>query len=78
MSTPSPGASRAMRAPAPYVTRPSLKHACRPQMSVSLLPGIMSAAMVRVKKVIVTWTPCTSVCRSFAMLLTATVMLLAA
>ena len=43
-------------------------------MSVSLLPGIIRAAIVSVKSVIATWTPITVVPRSSAMLLTATFM----
>src|SRR5689334_3237490 len=43
-------------------------------MSDSLLPGIMSAAIVSVKRVIAVWTPITSVPRSFAIAVTATFM----
>src|SRR4051794_4572541 len=52
--------------------RPMRKQNLRPQMSVSLLPGIMSAAMVSVKAVMAVWTPLTVVPRSVAMLLMAT------
>jgi hypothetical protein len=43
-------------------------------MSVSLLPGIINAAMHRRNRVIAVWTPWTVVPRSFAMLLIATFM----
>src|SRR5689334_15240449 len=54
------------------------KHALRPQMSVSLLPGIMRAAIVRVNAVIAVCTPLTLVPRSLAMLLIATFIVVAA
>ena len=44
-------------------------------MSVSLLPGIISAAIVRVNSVIVVWIPVTEVPRSSAIVLIATFML---
>ena len=47
-------------------------------MSVSLLPGIISAAIVRVNNVIAVCTPATSVPRSLAMSLMATFMFVAA
>jgi len=47
-------------------------------MSVSLLPGIISAAIVSVNRVMAVWTPTTFVPRSSAMLVTATFMLVAA
>ena len=47
----------------------------RPQMSVSLLPGIISAAIVSVNSVIVVWIPVTDVPRSLAIELIATFML---
>ncbi len=47
----------------------------RPQISVSLLPGIIRAAIVRVKRVMAIWTPCTDEPSSLAMLVTATFML---
>ena len=52
-----------------------MKHRLRPMMSVSLLPGIISAAIVKVKSVIAVWTPCVVVPRSSAMLVMATFML---
>ncbi len=54
------------------MTRPIVKHLVRPQMSVSLLPGIISAAIVSVNKVIAVCTPATVVCRSLAMAVIAT------
>src|ERR1700750_2473072 len=47
-------------------------------MSVSLLPGIIRAAIVRVNAVMAVWTPLTVVPRSLAMLLMATFMVVAA
>ena len=47
-------------------------------MSESLLPGIIRAAMVRVKRVIAVWTPITSVPRSFAIAVTETFIVVAA
>ena len=55
-----------------------MKHVLRPQMSESLLPGIISAAIVRVKIVIAAWTPWTVVSRSAAIGAMATFMLDAA
>ena len=55
-----------------------MKQRLRPQTSVSLLPGIMSAAMVRVNSVIAVWRPSTVVFRSRAMSLMATFMFVAA
>ena len=51
-----------------------MKQRLRPQMSVSLLPGIMSAAMNSRKSVIAACTPCTVVPRSLLMLPIATFM----
>ena len=47
-------------------------------MSVSLLPGIINAAIVSVKAVIAVWTPLTVVPRSLAILLMATFIVVAA
>ena len=47
-------------------------------MSVSLLPGIISAAIVSVNSVIAVCTPDTVVCRSLAIALIATFMFVAA
>jgi hypothetical protein len=47
-------------------------------MSVSLLPGIIKAAIVSVKAVMAVWTPLTVVPKSLAMLLMATFMVVAA
>src|SRR5436190_1687774 len=47
-------------------------------MSVSLLPGIISAAIVRVKAVMAVWTPLTLVPRSLAIELIATFIVVAA
>src|SRR5215218_10923447 len=52
-----------------------MKQTLRPQMSVSLLPGIISAAIVSVKSVMVVWMPVTEVSRSSAIVLIATFML---
>ena len=60
------------------MARPSTKHRLRPQMSVSLLPGIISAAIVRVNSVIAVCTPATVVPRSLAIALIATFMFVAA
>ena len=60
------------------MARPITKQRLRPQMSVSLLPGIISAAIVSVNSVIAVCTPATVVPRSFAMALIATFMLVAA
>ena len=57
------------------MTSPSRKQNLRPQMSVSLLPGIISAAIVSVNRVIVVWIPVTDVPRSVAIELIATFML---
>ena len=78
ISTPSPGAAAAISAPVPYTDRPIMKQTLRPRMSDSLLPGTISAAIVRVKTVIATWTPLTVVPRSAAMALIATFMFEAA
>ena len=74
----SPNDSSASSPPTPYTTRPRTKHRLRPQMSVSLLPGIISAAIVSVNSVIAVCTPATSVPRSLAIALIATFMLVAA
>ena len=58
--------------------RPTTKHLLRPQMSVSLLPGIIRAAIVSVNSVIAVCTPATFVPRSVAIALIATFMLVAA
>ena len=55
-----------------------MKHVLRPLMSVSLLPGIIRAAIVSVNSVIAVCTPDTVVFRSFAIALIATFMLVAA
>ena len=47
-------------------------------MSVSLLPGIIREAIVRVKTVIAVWTPITVVPRSLAIALMAVFMFVAA
>ena len=39
-----------------------MKQNLRPQMSVSLLPGIIRAAIVSVKSVMVVWIPVTDRC----------------
>ena len=57
------------------MTSPSRKQNLRPQMSVSLLPGIISAAIVSVNRVIVVWIPVTEVSRSVAIEVIATFML---
>ena len=44
-----------------------MKQRLRPQRSVSLPPGIMSAAITNRKTVIAIWTPCTVVSRSLLM-----------
>src|SRR2546421_8097137 len=49
------------------MSRPSWKHRFRPQRSVSLPPGIMSAAITSRKIVIATCTPWTLVSRSWLM-----------
>src|SRR5436853_1039942 len=53
---------------------PRIKHFFRPIRSVSLLPRIISAAIVSRNSVIAVCTPCTVVPMSFAMLLIATFM----
>jgi hypothetical protein len=53
---------------------PTMKHTLRPQMSVSLLPGIISAAIVRVNSVMVVWIADTVVPRSSAIVVIATFM----
>ena len=55
-----------------------MKQNLRPQMSVSLLPGIISAAIVRVNSVIAVCMPMTVVPMSSAIVLIATFMLLPA
>ena len=57
---------------------PPMKQSLRPQMSVSLLPGIISEAIVRVNSVMVVCMPMTVVPMSSAMVLMATFMLLPA
>src|SRR5829696_4579865 len=52
-----------------------MKQTLRPQMSVSLAPGIISAAIVSVNSVMVVWIPVTEVPRSSAIVLIATFML---
>ena len=78
ISSGSPCDSAASRPPIAYTTRPSTKHRLRPQMSVSLLPGIISAAIVSVNSVIAVCTPATVVPRSLAIALMATFMFVAA
>src|SRR3954463_2044535 len=68
-------ARAATSAPVPYTARPAMKQTLRPQMSVSLLPGIISAAIVSVNSVMVVWIPVTEVPRSVAIVLIATFML---
>ena len=51
-----------------------MKHLLRPQMSVSLLPGIISEAMVKVNRVMVVCMPTTVVPMSSAMVVMATFM----
>jgi hypothetical protein len=58
--------------------KPRMKHRLRPQMLVSLLPGIISAAIVSVNSVIAVCTPATVVPRSWAIALMATFMFVAA
>jgi hypothetical protein len=60
------------------MARPITKHRLRPQMSVSLLPGIISAAIVSVNSVIAVCTPATVVPRSVAIGVIATFMFVAA
>ena len=74
----SPNDATASSPPAAYTTRPITKHRFRPQMSVSLLPGIISAAIVSVNSVIAVCTPATVVPRSLAMAVIATFMFVAA
>src|SRR5918993_2995370 len=57
------------------MTSPAMKQTLRPQMSVSLAPGIISAAIVSVNSVMVVWIPVTDVSRSSAIVLIATFML---
>ena len=64
----------AITAPVPYTVSPRFRHRLRPHLSVSLLPGIISAAMVNRNSVIAVCTPCTVVPRSLAMLLIDTFM----
>src|SRR5262245_960302 len=72
--TPRFGASAAVKPPSPYTIRPSRKQNLRPQISVTLLPGIIRAAMVRVNMGMANWTPVTVVLTSSGMLLMDTVM----
>src|SRR5687768_17180151 len=51
-----------------------MKQTLRPQMSVSLAPGIIRAAIVSVNSVMVVWIPVTEVPRSSAIVLIATFM----
>jgi hypothetical protein len=51
-----------------------MRQRLRPQISVSLLPGIISAAMHNRNSVIAVCTPCTVVSRSLLMLVIATFM----
>ena len=51
-----------------------MKHRFRPYRSVSLPPGIISAAMTSRKIVMAIWTPCTVVSRSSLMSLIITFM----
>src|SRR5215213_2143746 len=51
-----------------------MKQTLRPQMSVSLAPGIIRAAIVSVNRVMVVWIPVTEVPRSSAIVLIATFM----
>ncbi len=55
-----------------------MKQRLRPQMSVSLLPGIISEAMTSVNSVIAVCTPMTVVPMSLAMAVMATFMFVAA
>jgi hypothetical protein len=55
-----------------------MKHRFRPMISVTLLPGIIRAAIVRVNAVMLVCTPPTVVLRSVAMSLIATLRLDAA
>jgi hypothetical protein len=55
-----------------------MKQVLRPQMSVSLLPGIISDAIVSVKRVMVVCIPLTVVPISVAIVLIATFMLVPA
>ena len=73
-----PCAKEASTAPVPYTARPHIKQTLRPQMSVSLLPGIISEAIVSVNRVIVVCMPTTVVPISSAIVLIATFMLLPA
>src|ERR1700733_7932397 len=54
--------------------RPILKQPFRPHRSVSLPPGIMSAAMTNKNRVMAIWTPWTVGCRSWLMSLIMTFM----
>ncbi len=74
MRTPSPGDTALSRAPTAYTTRPTLKHFFRPYLSVSLPPGIISAAITSRKIVIAICTPWTVVSRSSLMSLIITFM----
>ena len=75
---PIPWARVASSAPMPYTMSPITKQRLRPQISVTLLPGIISAAMVSVNSVMVVCIPATVVPRSVAMVLMATFMFVAA
>src|SRR3954454_23007507 len=74
ISTPRFGEAALIRAPIPYRTRPAVKQRLRPQMSVSLLAGIMRTAMISRNRVIAACTPVTVVSRSFVMSLIITFM----
>src|SRR3954451_12724673 len=63
ISTPRFGEAALIRAPIPYRTRPAVKQRLRPQMSVSLLAGIMRTAMISRNRVIAACTPVTVVSR---------------
>ena len=52
MSTPRPGDTALISAPMPYRVSPIMKQRLRPQRSVSLPPGIISAAITSRKSVI--------------------------
>ena len=62
------GARPAIVAPTAKTRMPSRNVHLRPQMSVSLLPVIIKAAITRVKSVMAVWTPVTVVPRSCEML----------
>ncbi|HVD88368.1 MAG TPA: hypothetical protein VNB91_05690, partial [Jatrophihabitantaceae bacterium] len=56
-----------IKAPTPYTDRPTVKQRLRPYRSVSLPPGIISAAITSRNRVIATCTPWTVVSRSWLM-----------